>query len=86
MVHIAADPALREHLAAGFAQMFTGMAAQFETQHAQNLRIDAHSLALAVQSLAMGFVYQAILSPDAVSAKAVLEAFDALATGAVRQA
>jgi hypothetical protein len=32
----------------------------------------------------MGFVYQAILSPEAVPASAVLEAYDALAAGALR--
>ncbi|MDB5426690.1 MAG: TetR family transcriptional regulator [Phenylobacterium sp.] len=85
MVHIAADPALREHIAGGFAGMFDEMAAQFRAQHGENLAIDAHSLALAVQSLAMGFVYQCILSPDAVPARAVIEAFDALAAGAIRK-
>jgi AcrR family transcriptional regulator len=85
MVHVAADPTLRDHLAVGFAGLFDRMAAEFQAQHAETLRIDARSLALAVQSLAMGFVYQAILSPDAVPARAVLEAFDALAEGAVRK-
>jgi hypothetical protein len=32
----------------------------------------------------MGLVYQAILSPEAVTREAVLEAFAALARGAVR--
>jgi AcrR family transcriptional regulator len=85
MVHIAADPALRDHIAAGFGGLFDEMAAQFRDQHGETLTIDAHSLALAVQSLAMGFVYQCILSPDAVPSYAVIEAFDALAAGAVGQ-
>lgn len=84
MVHIAADPALREHIAAGFAAGFDQWAGQFRAQHGEALAIDAHSLALAVQALAMGFVYQAILSPEAVPASAILEAFDALAVGATR--
>lgn len=84
MVHIAADPALREHIAAGFAVGFDQWAGQFRARHGGTLAIDAHSLALAVQALAMGFVYQAILSPEAVPATAVLEAFDALAVGATR--
>jgi hypothetical protein len=85
MVHIAADPALRDHIAAGFAGLFDEMASQFRAQHGDTLAIDPHSLALAVQSLAMGFVYQAILSPEAVPPGAVLEAFEALAEGAVRK-
>jgi len=84
MVHIAADPALREHIAMGFGIGFAQMAGQFRALHGEGLAIDAHSLALAVQSLAMGFVYQAILSPEVVPASAVLEAFDALAVGAMR--
>jgi AcrR family transcriptional regulator len=85
MVHVAADPALRQHVAAGFAGMFDDMAAQFRSRHGDALAIDAHSLALAVQSLAMGFVYQAILSPEAVPSRAVIEAFEALADGATRK-
>lgn len=85
MVHIAADPALRAHIAAGFAGGFDEMAGQFRARHGDALAIDAHSLALAVQSLAMGFVYQCILSPDAVPERAVIEAFDALADGAIRK-
>jgi AcrR family transcriptional regulator len=85
MVHIAADPALRANVAAGFAGLFDQMAAQFERRHAGSLAIDARSLALAVQSLAMGFVYQAILSPQAVPPQAVIEAFEALADGATRR-
>ena len=85
MVHIAADPALRAHIAEGFAGGFDQMAGQFRAHHGDSLAIDAHSLALAVQSLAMGFVYQAILSPEAVPPRAVLEAFDALAEGAIRR-
>jgi AcrR family transcriptional regulator len=85
MVQIAADPALRAHIAGGFAGLFDQMAAQFRAQHGECLAIDAHSLALAVQSLAMGFVYQAILSPEAVPAHSVIEAFEALADGAIRK-
>jgi AcrR family transcriptional regulator len=85
MVHIAADPVLRAHIAEGFADGFGKMAEQFRTQHGGALAIDPHSLALAIQSLAMGFVYQAILSPEAVPARAIFEAFDALADGATRK-
>ena len=85
LVHIAAEPALRDYIAAGFAGLFDQMAAQFRAQHGDTLAMDPHSLALAVQSLAMGLVYQCILSPAAVPPRAVLEAFDALAEGAVRR-
>ncbi|MDB5493141.1 MAG: TetR family transcriptional regulator [Phenylobacterium sp.] len=84
LLHIATDPALKAHIAQGFAGLFDVMAAQLEAQHGRSLAIPAHSLALAIQSMAMGFVYQAILSPAAVPATAVLEAYDALAEGALR--
>ncbi|MEO8112986.1 MAG: TetR/AcrR family transcriptional regulator, partial [Phenylobacterium sp.] len=79
LLHIANDPALRAHIAEGFGGGFEQMTAQFRAHHGASLAIDPHSLALAVQALAMGFVYQAILTPDEVPARAVLEAFDALA-------
>ena len=86
MVHVAADPALRTTIAQVFAGGFELMAAQFRGHHGEALAIDPHSLALAVQTMAMGFVYQAILSPGDVSAKSVFEAYDALAAGALKPA
>lgn len=84
LLHIATQPALRAHVAAGFAALFQAMGAQLEGQHRDELTLPAGNLALAIQSLAMGLVYQAILSPDAVTEAAVLDAFAALAKGAVR--
>jgi AcrR family transcriptional regulator len=84
LLHIATQPALKEQVAAGFGALFQAMAAQLEAQHRDELAISAGSLALAIQSLTMGLVYQAILSPEAVTEGAVLEAFAALAKGAVR--
>jgi AcrR family transcriptional regulator len=84
MVHVAADPALRAHIADVFAGGFDQMAAQFRAQHGDALAIAPLSLALAVQSMAMGFVYQAILSPEAVPPERVFEAYDALAAGALK--
>jgi AcrR family transcriptional regulator len=85
LLHIATDPALKAHVAEGFAGLFDVMAAQLDAQHQGELALPAHSLALAIQSMAMGFVYQAILSPKAVPPSAVLEAYTALAEGALRR-
>jgi AcrR family transcriptional regulator len=84
LLHIAMQPALKAQVAAAFAGLFQTMASQLEAQHRDQLTVSAASLALAIQSLTMGLVYQAILSPEAVSKTAVLEAFSALANGAVR--
>jgi AcrR family transcriptional regulator len=85
MVQVAADPALRDHVAQVFAGGFDQMAGQFHAHHGDRLAIEPLALALAVQSLAMGVVYQAILSPEAVSRERVLEAYDALAVGALKR-
>jgi AcrR family transcriptional regulator len=84
LLHIATQPGLKAHVAASFAGLFRAMALQLEAQHRGELTIPPGSLALAIQSLTMGLVYQAILSPEAVTEAAVLEAFAALAKGAVR--
>lgn len=84
LLHIATQPALRAHVAAGFTALFQAMGAQLERQHRDELTLPAGTLALAIQSMSMGLVYQAILSPDAVTEAAVLDAFAALAKGAVR--
>jgi AcrR family transcriptional regulator len=84
LLHIATKPALKAQVAEGFAGLFQAMALQLEAQYRDQLAMSAGSLALAIQSLTMGVVYQAILSPEAVSEAAVLEAFAALARGAVR--
>lgn len=84
LLHIARDPGLNALVAAGVGAAFQTMASQLEAQHGDDLAMPAGSLALAIGSLTMGLVYQAILSPGAVSEAAVLEAFEALARGAVR--
>jgi AcrR family transcriptional regulator len=84
LLHIATEPALKAHIAAGFEALFATMADQLEAQHRDELAMPAATLALAIQSLAMGLVYQAILSPEAVTASTVRDAFAALARGALR--
>ena len=84
LLHIATEPALKAYIAAGFAALFATMAAQLEAEHKDELVMPATTLALAIQSLAMGLIYQAILSPGAVTREAMLEAYAALARGAIR--
>ena len=84
LLHIAKDPGLKAFVAAGVGAGFRAMAAQLEAQHGDRLAMPAASLALAIESLTMGLVYQAILSPESVSEQMVLDAFAALARGAVR--
>lgn len=84
LLHIATEPALKAQVTAGFDAMLRTMAWQLKAQHGDGLAISPEALALAVQSLTMGLVYQAILSPGAVTESTVAEAFAALARGAAR--
>jgi AcrR family transcriptional regulator len=81
-VYAMSQPHLRARLAAMYADMFAVIADQFEAQYAGKLAIDAHTLALAVQALAMGLVWQFMLTPSQVSRDQVIAAFEALARGA----
>lgn len=74
------DPEMRDKVAQVFHTGFAEMTAKFAAQHAE-LAIPARSLVLAVQAMAMGFLYQAILTPEEVREADVLAAFDALADG-----
>jgi AcrR family transcriptional regulator len=79
------QPELRAPLAAVYEQGFRQVAAQFEAQYGPQLAGGrAHTLALAVQALAMGFVWQFMLTPQAVTRAAIIEAFAALAAGMER--
>ena len=75
------DPEMREKVAEVFRLGFADMSRNLESQH-RDLKVPARSLVLAIQAMAMGFLYQAILSPDEVRDADVLAAFDALADGA----
>ena len=81
-VYAMSQPHLRARLAAMYGDMFGTIAAQFEAQYAGKLAIDAHTLALAVQALAMGLVWQFMLTPTEISRDQVIAAFEALARGA----
>jgi len=75
------QPELRERLGEVYARSFAVIAGRFETQYGPALGGRAHTLALAVQALAMGFVWQFMLTPREVTPAAVVEAFEALADG-----
>jgi len=78
------QPQQRAAVAATYRAMFAQIAVQLEAQYDDRLAITPHALALAVQSLAMGVVWQFILSPGDVRRADVIAAFEALAAGAER--
>jgi AcrR family transcriptional regulator len=75
------QPELRERLNGLYARSFAVIAGQFEAQYGAALGGRAHTLAVAVQALAMGFVWQFMLTPAEVTPAAIREAFEALARG-----
>jgi AcrR family transcriptional regulator len=83
-VYAMTQPPLRAQLAATYEAMFGQIAAQLAAQYADELVISPRALALAIQALAMGLVWQFMLTPAAVSRDEVLAAFAALARGAAR--
>jgi AcrR family transcriptional regulator len=83
-IYALSQPHLRAQLAASYEAMFAQIAGQLAAQYADQLAIGPRALALAVQALAMGLVWQFMLTPAAVSRAEVIEAFAALARGATR--
>ena len=75
---------LRTQLAGVYEQMFLKMATDLAQQYEGRLTISAHALALAVQALAMGLIWQFMITPDKVRREDVLAVFEALANGAER--
>lgn len=76
------DAAFRLDLARQYAALFDGMGPFFE-RCPDELSIPGRDLMVIVQSLLMGFVYQAYLTPDEVTPDIVRHAFVSLAEGAV---
>jgi AcrR family transcriptional regulator len=83
-IYAMSQPRLRARLASIYEGMFATIAAQFAAQYGDTLAISAEALARAVQALAMGLVWQFMLTPGAVSRGDVIGAFAALARGAGR--
>ncbi len=75
------DEEMRQKVADVFRQGFADMSRVLAGQH-RSLKIPASALVMAIQAMAMGFLYQAILSPEEVKDSDVIAAFEALADGA----
>lgn len=82
-IYAMSQPRLRAKLASAYEGMFANIAADFAAQHQDRLAISAHALALAVQALTMGLVWQFMLTPGEVRRDEVIAAFEALARGAL---
>ncbi len=75
------QPKLRAQLTAAYQAMFFQMTTALSAQYEGRLRVAPRALALAVQALTMGLVWQYMLTPDEVGRDDVIAAFEALADG-----
>lgn len=83
-IYAMSQPHLRAQLAASYEAMFAQIAGQLAAQYAEQLAISPRALALAIQALSMGLVWQFMLTPTGLSRDEVVAAFAALARGATR--
>jgi AcrR family transcriptional regulator len=80
-LHALADPELRRGLADVYAANFAAAAADLAALPDLGPGMAPRRVAVAIQSLALGFLVQSFLTPDEVTAETIVEAFSALARG-----
>jgi len=84
-IYLLTEPELRTHVAAHSATALEAGAATLEHEYGGKLTLPPQHLALAIQSLSVGFIYQHQMTPDLVTEDAIVAAFEALADGAARR-
>lgn len=75
------DPELRERLAGLYARNFTASAEALERAQGADLTMPARHLAVALQSIALGFIVQSFISPQDIDEAVITETLNALARG-----
>ena len=78
------DPDLRSGVAASYTQGFGQMAGMLVKEHGHEFAMPPRQLAVILQSLALGFVYQYFLSPEEVTETVIRAGLEALADGVVK--
>jgi AcrR family transcriptional regulator len=84
LAHALADPELGARVAADYERQFREIGEALARDLGEALSVEPREVPVIVQSLALGFLYQSLLTPKAVTRTAVLAAFDALARGLTR--
>jgi len=80
-IHALSDVELRKGLAAAYADSFTGTADYLSRLKDRNPATTPRELAVALQSIALGFVIQSFITPDEVTGEVVAATLDAFAKG-----
>ena len=84
-IYLLTEPELRTHVAAHNAAMLEAGAETMAQEYGGRLALPPGHLAVAIQSLSLGFIYQHQMTPDLVTEAVIVAAFEALADGAERQ-
>jgi AcrR family transcriptional regulator len=83
-IHALSDAELRKGLAAAYADSFTGTADYLSRLKDRTAAMTPRELAVALQSIALGFVIQSFITPDEVTGEVVTATLDAFAKGLSR--
>jgi len=81
LAHAIADPELGARVAADYERQFREIGEALARDLSHVLRIPPHTVPVIIQSVALGFLYQSLLTPKAVTREAVTATFEALARG-----
>jgi AcrR family transcriptional regulator len=84
-IYLLTEPELRNHVAAYNTEVLAAGAATLEQEYGGKLALPPRHLAMAIQSLSLGFIYQHQMTPELVTEEAIVAAFEALADGAERR-
>lgn len=81
LAHALADPELGARVAADYETWFREIGEAIARDMSGVLRAPAHVMPVMIQSVALGFLYQSLLTPRAVTREAIVATFEALARG-----
>lgn len=81
-LYAASEPDLSARMTEIYNEALVDLGGVLERAHGKHLSVPATSLAIACQALGLGFMQQAVLTPDLVTKQAIVAAFEALADGA----
>lgn len=81
LAHALADPELGARVAADYEGWFREIGEAMARDTSDVLRVPPQVVPVMVQSVALGFLYQSLLTPQAVTREAIVTTFEALARG-----
>lgn len=84
LAHAIANPELGKRVTADYERQFGLVGEAVAKAYGDGLGVPAKQLPVIVQSLSLGFLYQSLLTPKAVTREVVMSAFKLLARGVSR--